>query len=192
LVCYEVGHGLGGLQPRSSCAWVARRSRLANQSAGPEIFQGVDLIDRDQARDTAAAHRHDDLGAALDMLDVAAEPVVQLTDADLALQRLWMWRHRSRLYALHGETGVVTVFDGRPEFRALERAARRSGLSRARVREYLPLRMLEVEATANAVYAWAADRILERRRAGQSSLQPIEDGAGGAARGPPGAPSQLV
>ncbi|MDQ5835078.1 MAG: hypothetical protein M3550_18840, partial [Actinomycetota bacterium] len=72
------------------------------------------------------------------------------------------------------ETGVVTVFEGRPEFKALERAARRSGLSRTRVREYLPLRMLEVEAAANAVYAWAADRIFERRLAGQSTLHPVE------------------
>jgi hypothetical protein len=72
------------------------------------------------------------------------------------------------------ESGVVTVFEGRPEFRALERAARRSGLPRSRVREYLPLRMLEVEAAANAVYAWAADRMLERRLAGESSLQAAE------------------
>ncbi|MDQ5831774.1 MAG: hypothetical protein M3550_01790 [Actinomycetota bacterium] len=72
------------------------------------------------------------------------------------------------------EPGVVTVFEGRPEFKALERAARRSGLSRARVREYLPLRMLEVEAAANAVYAWAADRLFERRLAGQSTLHPVE------------------
>lgn len=72
------------------------------------------------------------------------------------------------------ETGVVTVFEGRPEFRALERAARRAGLSRARVREYLPLRMLEVEAAANAVYAWAAERVLEHRLGGQELRQPAE------------------
>ena len=45
----------------------------------------------------------------------------------------------------------------------LERAARRAGLSKRRVREYLPYRMLEVEAAANAVYAWAAERVVERR-----------------------------
>jgi hypothetical protein len=61
------------------------------------------------------------------------------------------------------ETGVVTVYEGRREFRALERAARRAGLSKPRVREYLPYRMLEVEAAANAVYAWAAERVIERR-----------------------------
>lgn len=72
------------------------------------------------------------------------------------------------------DTGTVTVFEGRPEFRALERAARRSGLPRSRVREYLPLRMLEVEAAANAVYAWAAEQILEHRFAGHSPLQPAE------------------
>jgi hypothetical protein len=61
------------------------------------------------------------------------------------------------------ETGVVTVYEGRREFRALERAARRARLSKRRVREYLPYRMLEVEAAANAVYAWAAERVIERR-----------------------------
>ncbi|HVC07946.1 MAG TPA: hypothetical protein VND98_10220 [Solirubrobacterales bacterium] len=61
------------------------------------------------------------------------------------------------------ESGVVTVYEGRREFRALERAARRAGLPRRRGREYLPYRMLEVEVAANAVYAWAAERVLERR-----------------------------
>src|SRR5918999_2800779 len=61
------------------------------------------------------------------------------------------------------ETGVVTVYEGRREFRALERAARRSGLSKRRIREYVPYRMLEVEVAANAVYHWAAERIVEQR-----------------------------
>lgn len=61
------------------------------------------------------------------------------------------------------ETGVVTVYEGRREFRVLERAARRAGLSKRRVREYLPYRMLEVEVAANAVYAWAAREIVARR-----------------------------
>jgi hypothetical protein len=61
------------------------------------------------------------------------------------------------------ETGVVTVYEGRREFRALERAARRAGLSKRRVREYLPYRMLEVEVAANAVYAWAAREVVARR-----------------------------
>ena len=65
------------------------------------------------------------------------------------------------------ESGVVTVFEGRPEFRALEKAARRAGLPRARVREYVPYRMLEVEVAANAVYWWAAEQVLERRAAGE-------------------------
>ena len=47
------------------------------------------------------------------------------------------------------ETGIVTVYEGRREFKALERAARRAGLAKARVREYLPYRMLEVEVAAN-------------------------------------------
>ena len=63
------------------------------------------------------------------------------------------------------ERGVVTVYEGRREFRALERAARRGGIPPRRVREYLPYRMLEVEVAANAVYQWAAERIVERRQA---------------------------
>ncbi len=61
------------------------------------------------------------------------------------------------------ESGIVTVYEGRREFKALERAARRSGLPKRRVREYLPYRMLEVEVAANAVYSWAANEILARR-----------------------------
>ncbi|MFN2469669.1 MAG: hypothetical protein ABR583_01515, partial [Gaiellaceae bacterium] len=65
------------------------------------------------------------------------------------------------------ETGVVTVYEGRREFKALERAARNAGLRGSRVREYVPYRMLEVEVAANAVYWWAAERILERRLPGE-------------------------
>lgn len=72
------------------------------------------------------------------------------------------------------ESGVVTVFEGRREFKSLERAARRSGLAKARLREYLPLRMLEVEVAANAVYAWAADRMLESRLPGERPADPAE------------------
>ena len=55
------------------------------------------------------------------------------------------------------ETGIVTVYEGRREFKALERAARQAGLARSRVREYVPYRILEVEVAANAVYWWAAN-----------------------------------
>jgi hypothetical protein len=72
------------------------------------------------------------------------------------------------------ESGVVTVFEGRPEFKALERAARRAGFKPARVREYLPYRMLEVEAAANAVYAWAAEQIVCRRLATELRTDPVE------------------
>ncbi|MGI8632009.1 MAG: hypothetical protein ACR2NA_05600 [Solirubrobacterales bacterium] len=72
------------------------------------------------------------------------------------------------------ESGVVTVYEGRREFRALERAAKRAGLSKRRVREYLPYRMLEVEAAANAVYAWAAERMMERRFANGGPSDPAE------------------
>ncbi len=72
------------------------------------------------------------------------------------------------------ETGIVTVYEGRREFKALERAARQAGLSRSRVREYVPYRMLEVEVAANAVYWWAAERILERRVLGERPGDPVE------------------
>ena len=72
------------------------------------------------------------------------------------------------------ETGIVTVYEGRREFKALERAARQAGLSASRVREYVPYRMLEVEVAANAVYWWAAERILERRLPGERPGDPVE------------------
>jgi hypothetical protein len=72
------------------------------------------------------------------------------------------------------ESGIVTVYEGRREFKALERAARRSGLSKKRVREYLPYRMLEVEAAANAVYTWAASELLARRMAEERPADPAE------------------
>ncbi len=72
------------------------------------------------------------------------------------------------------ETGTVTVFEGRREFKALERAARRAGLSKSRVREYLPYRILEVEVAANTVYAWAAEEILARRLAEERPADPAE------------------
>jgi hypothetical protein len=76
------------------------------------------------------------------------------------------------------ETGVVTVYEGRREFKALEKAARRAGLPKARIREYLPYRMLEVEVAANAVYNWAAQQILARRLAEERPSDPVEYAAG--------------
>ena len=72
------------------------------------------------------------------------------------------------------ETGTVTVYEGRREFKALERAARQAGLTRPRAREYVPYRMLEVEVAANAVYWWAAERILERRLPGERPADAAE------------------
>jgi hypothetical protein len=43
------------------------------------------------------------------------------------------------------ETGIVTVYEGRKEFRELERAARRGGYTKKRVAEYVPYRMLVVD-----------------------------------------------
>jgi hypothetical protein len=90
LVCDEVGHRLGGLEPCLSRAWIAWRCRLANQAAGAQIRKGIELVDWNQASDATATHGHDHLAAVLDVLDIAAEPVVQLADADLMLQRLAM------------------------------------------------------------------------------------------------------
>ncbi len=70
------------------------------------------------------------------------------------------------------ETAIVTVYEGRREFRELERAARRAGYSKKRAPEYVPYRMLEVEAAANAVYAWAAEQILARRLPEERPIRP--------------------
>ena len=72
------------------------------------------------------------------------------------------------------ETGVVTVYEGRREFRELERAARRAGFTKKRAPEYVPYRMLEVEAASNAVYAWAAEQILARRLPEERPHDPAE------------------
>jgi hypothetical protein len=72
------------------------------------------------------------------------------------------------------ETGIVTVYEGRKEFRELEKSARRGGYTRKRVAEYVPFRMLEVEAAANAVYAWAAQQILARRLPEERPSDPAE------------------
>jgi hypothetical protein len=72
------------------------------------------------------------------------------------------------------ETGVVTVYEGRREFRELERAAPRAGYSKRRVPEYVPYRMLEVEAAANAVYGWAAEEILARRLPEERPTDPAD------------------
>ncbi len=72
------------------------------------------------------------------------------------------------------DTGVVTVYEGRREFRELERAARRAGYTKKRSSEYVPYRMLEVEASANAVYAWAAQQILSRRLPEERPSEPAE------------------
>lgn len=72
------------------------------------------------------------------------------------------------------ETGIVTVYEGRPEFKALEKAARQAGLPRRRAREFVPYRMLEVEVAANAVYWWAAEHILGRRLPEERPAAPAE------------------
>ncbi len=72
------------------------------------------------------------------------------------------------------ESGTVTVYEGRREFRELERAARRAGLTRRRAAEYVPFRMLEVEAAANAVYRWAAEHVLDRRLPHERPADPAE------------------
>ena len=122
--------------------------------------------------------RSDDLLASVDRL-VSAEPGSQLSvfaeagghDAELVVLVVrhhgsgWVREIARKDEDSHieaefePETGVVTVYEGRREFKALERAARRAGQARSRVREYVPYRMLEVEVAANAVYWWAAERI---------------------------------
>ena len=56
------------------------------------------------------------------------------------------------------------------------------------MREYVPYRMLEVEVAANAVYWWAAERILERRLPGERPADPAEYAAAVRTRGAVAAP----
>ena len=72
------------------------------------------------------------------------------------------------------ETGTVTVYEGRREFRELERAAHRAGYRGKRAPEYVPFRMLEVEAAANAVYQWAATEVLARRTPAERPSDPAD------------------
>jgi hypothetical protein len=68
------------------------------------------------------------------------------------------------------ENGVVTVFEGRREFKALEKAARAAGLPRNRLREYLPYRMrafLDPEVFDGGVRIVGEDL---RRNRGQTEL----------------------
>ncbi|HUO70777.1 MAG TPA: hypothetical protein VMU39_08380 [Solirubrobacteraceae bacterium] len=53
-------------------------------------------------------------------------------------------------------------------------AARKAGYGKKRVPEYVPYRMLEVEAAANTVYAWAAEQILARRLPEERPNDPAE------------------
>jgi hypothetical protein len=67
------------------------RSRwLTDQAARTQIGERLATIDRHQAGDLPTAHRHDDLGSVLDLLDVAAQVIVQLADADLRLGTISM------------------------------------------------------------------------------------------------------
>jgi hypothetical protein len=60
-------------------------SRFLDKPAGAQIGERVVVREARQPRDAATAHRHDDLAALGDVIDVTAELIVQLTDADLAL-----------------------------------------------------------------------------------------------------------
>src|SRR3954469_7200275 len=50
----------------------------------------------------------------------------------------------------------------------------RPGPKKKRPPEYVPYRMLEVEAAANAVYAWAGEQILTRRLPEERPSDPAE------------------
>jgi hypothetical protein len=69
---------------------------LLDESALTQISEWVFGDHGRQSCDAPAAHCHDDLAAGGGVADVAAELVVQLTHADLTLQRLLMWRHEAQ------------------------------------------------------------------------------------------------
>ena len=51
------------------------------------------------------------------------------------------------------------------------------GHSKKRAPEYVLFRMLEVEAAANAVYAWAAEQVFQRCHAEERPSDPAEHAA---------------
>jgi hypothetical protein len=63
-------------------------TRLLDEAARSQVGEGVVVREARQPRDAATAHRHDDLAALRDVVDVPAELIVQLPDADLVLD----WR----------------------------------------------------------------------------------------------------
>lgn len=67
-----------------------RAFRVANQSAGAEIGEGVVAFDGCESGDPPSSHRHHDLAAGLGVAHVATELVVQLADPDLGLELVGM------------------------------------------------------------------------------------------------------
>ena len=60
---------------------------------------------------------------------------------------------------------------------ASSNAPRVAPATKKRAPEYVPYRMLEVEAAANAVYAWAGEQILSRRLSEERPSDPAEHAA---------------
>jgi hypothetical protein len=85
LVGDELRNATLRLQTRLSTAPAPWLRRLADQPARAQLGKGIAIVDRQQPRDPPPAHRHDDLAAVADVLDVAAELVMQLPHTDLTL-----------------------------------------------------------------------------------------------------------
>jgi hypothetical protein len=86
LVGDELRHATLRLQALLSTAPAPWLRRLADQSARAQLGKGIMIVDRQQSGDPPSAHRHDDLAAVADVLDVAAELVMQFPHADLAFE----------------------------------------------------------------------------------------------------------
>ena len=73
------------------------------------------------------------------------------------------------------ESGVVTVYEGRPEFKALERAARRAGLqARHGCASTCPTGCSRSRRPPTPSTQWAAEQIVARRLAGELRNDPVE------------------
>jgi hypothetical protein len=120
-------------------------------------------------------------GSRLSVLAAAADHIAEL-EIQIVRHRASGWvreiarknEDQANEAEFDSETGIVTVYEGRREFRELDRAARRAGYTKKRAPEYVPYRILEVEAAANAVYAWAAAQILARRLPEERPSDPAE------------------
>ena len=86
MVGYEIGHGATGLYARPPCS--ARLLGGTAEPAADEVLQRIVPVDGREAGDRPAAPGDDNIGASFDPIEVLAESVVQLANANPVLPRM--------------------------------------------------------------------------------------------------------